>query len=124
MSAYGFRGMSSTVPKCVRVLDGVTDPLGGSRRNLLNARNGISQIPEICNKNIWLPSLDTFRTFAVQNAVCSNLWFLSDQWHTRTTGIPVLTGCPAGIIPEPRENEYLQAENPARAVNATPLSEG
>ena len=27
--------MSITIPKRVRVLDGVTDPLGGSRKNLL-----------------------------------------------------------------------------------------
>jgi hypothetical protein len=54
--------MSITIPKWVRVLDGVTDPLGGSRKNLLSARNGISKIAEIWNKNNWLPVVDAFRT--------------------------------------------------------------
>jgi hypothetical protein len=47
--------MSIAIPKWVRVLDAVTDPLGGFRENLLSARNGISQIAEIWNNNNWLP---------------------------------------------------------------------
>ena len=33
--------------------------MGGSRENLLSARNGISQIAEIWNKNNWLPIVDS-----------------------------------------------------------------
>src|ERR1019366_5957429 len=47
--------MSITIPKRVRFLDGVTDPLGGSTENLAGPRYGISQIEEIWNKNNWLP---------------------------------------------------------------------
>ena len=61
--------MPITIPKWVRVLDGVTDRLGSSRTNLLGADNGISRLAEIRNKNDWLPSLDTFRTFASQLAL-------------------------------------------------------
>jgi hypothetical protein len=46
------------IPKWVRVLDGVTYPLRGSRKNLLSARNGISQIAEIWNSDNWLPGRD------------------------------------------------------------------
>lgn len=59
-----FELTSITIPKWVRVLDGVIDPSGGSRENFLGARNGISQIAEIWNKTNWLPTLDPFRTFA------------------------------------------------------------
>ena len=51
--------MSITIPKRVRVLNGVTDPLGGSRENLVGPRNGISQIAEIWNKNNCLPTPDS-----------------------------------------------------------------
>jgi hypothetical protein len=77
MIACGFRGMaisvlnlmSITIPKWVRVLDGVTVPLGGSRQGLFSAPNGINQMAEIRNKSNWLPSLDTFRTFATRLAL-------------------------------------------------------
>ena len=61
--------LSVTILTWVRVLDGVADPLRGSRKNLLSARNEINQIAEIWNKDNWLPSLDTFRTFVIQLAV-------------------------------------------------------
>jgi hypothetical protein len=47
--------MSITIPKWVRVLDGVTDPLGGSGKNLLSARNGIRQILDILKNENCLP---------------------------------------------------------------------
>jgi hypothetical protein len=53
--ASGFPGISIMIPKRVRVLDGVTDPPGDFRKNLLSARNGISQIAEVCYKDVWLP---------------------------------------------------------------------
>ena len=51
--------MSITIPKRVRVLDGVNDSLVSSRQNLPGAHNGISQIAEIWNKNKWLPVVDS-----------------------------------------------------------------
>jgi hypothetical protein len=60
--------MSITIPKRVRVLDGITDPLGGSRENLLGARYEINQMGRASGIDIWLPTLDTFRTFAGQLA--------------------------------------------------------
>ena len=51
--------MSIAIPKWVRVLEGVTYPLGGSRERRLSARNGISQIAEIWNNNNWLPDMDS-----------------------------------------------------------------
>jgi hypothetical protein len=64
--------MSITIPKRVRVLDGITDPLGGSRENPLGARYEINQIGRASGIENWLPTLDTFRTFAAWNAVRSN----------------------------------------------------
>lgn len=57
--------MSITIPKWVRVFDGVTDPQDGSRENLLDTSNRISQIAERWNNNNWLPIVDAFRTFVV-----------------------------------------------------------
>lgn len=61
--ACGFRGMAIRVPKLLsitipkwRVPDGVTDLRGGFRKRHASARNGISQIAEILNKNNWLPT--------------------------------------------------------------------
>ena len=53
--------MSIPIPKRVRVLDGVADPLGGSVESLLSARNGINQIAEIWNNNNLLPESDIAR---------------------------------------------------------------
>ena len=36
-------------------------------KSLLGPHNGISQKAGIWNKNNWLPTLDTFRTFIAQN---------------------------------------------------------
>src|SRR5271157_5621879 len=47
--------MSITIPRWVRVLDGVTDPLGGYRRNVLKAHNGINQIAEIGIRMVGSP---------------------------------------------------------------------
>jgi hypothetical protein len=68
--------MSITIPQWVRVLAGVTDPPGGSRDNLFSARNGISQIAEIRNKNNWLPVVDTFRTLAACPSPAARAAFL------------------------------------------------
>jgi hypothetical protein len=57
--------MSITIPEWVRVPDGVTDPLGGSRQNISNARNEINQIAEIRNHNKWLlVSIRTLQVFS------------------------------------------------------------
>jgi hypothetical protein len=63
MTAFGFRGivdqrprlMSITIPKRVRVLNGITDPLGGSRENLLGGRYEINQIGRPSGIENWLP---------------------------------------------------------------------
>jgi hypothetical protein len=51
--------MSITIPKRVRILDGIADPLGGSRENLLGARYEINQIGRASGIENWLPSLDS-----------------------------------------------------------------
>lgn len=44
---------------------------------------------------------------------------LSDQWRTRKTGMPIQTGCPAGILLEPLGNEHLsRADSPRSGVGA------
>jgi hypothetical protein len=66
------QGLSITIPKWVRVLSGVTDPLRGSRKNLPSARNEINQIAEIWNKNNLPPHTGRISNFCGLNAVCSN----------------------------------------------------
>src|ERR1035437_5298054 len=55
-----------------RVLDGVVPRSAHSRRKPPSTHNEINQIAQTCNKNNWLPTLDTFRTFAAQIPGCSN----------------------------------------------------
>lgn len=66
--------MSITIRKRVRVLDGVTNPPGGSRKIGRSARNGISQIAETWCKNNWLPVVDAFRALAAWGG---------DEWYCR-----------------------------------------
>jgi hypothetical protein len=50
--------MSITIPKRVRVLNGITDPLGGSRENLLGGRYEINQIGRASGIENWLRKRD------------------------------------------------------------------
>ena len=86
--------MSITTPKRVRILDGVTDPLGGSRKNLLSARNGISQIAEDLQQRNWLPTLDAIRTLVPEDGVCSNATSLFFVKYTGTKRRLIQAGHP------------------------------
>ena len=58
----------------VRVFSGVTDKRVRAKRISSNTRNGINKIGDSLENANWLPSLDTFRTFAGQLAQRSNPW--------------------------------------------------
>jgi len=60
--------MSITIPKRVRVLNGITDPLGGSRENLLGGRYEINQIGRPSGIENWLPKRYTKEILWFQRA--------------------------------------------------------
>ena len=92
--------MSLTIPKWVRVHDGVADLVGDSKKDLLNARNGISLIAEIWKKSNLAPHRGRVSNFHSLPDYCGQINVLADSTtcgNLRDPNTPGQLATPKGI---------------------------